>query len=686
MTRHLFGAGRVAGFALTTLFLAGRTMAAQSGYTVDVTVANLTAETLHDVPVTFGQVFKRGHVAGSPAVRLDGKAAAVQVDVKRRYDDGSVRFAVISTRLARLPAGGKVALAKADGKPVPPQGAVISPADLLKTDFDAVVALKFPDATVRSASARKLLELAGDKAPAWLCGPIASEWLLRGPPVDERGKPDEDLNVQFQIRAYADGGPVRVSVVVENCWDHWAGNIRYDATVSIGGRQVFSQSAVDHRRLSRWRKVFWFSSAGRDPGVHVAHDLAYLSATGAVPHYDRTLPPPEPSRATQQQLRMEGPRWQITGHGSLTAYMPTTGGRPEIAPYPTWTVRYLLGMDPRQKALMLANGDRAGCWPIHVRSRQTGRIMTIDQRPQFWLDARGKDRPQWKPDRHPPHATQARLTPDLAHQGSFAYVPYLVTGDFYYLEEAYFWGNYCLLATWPHPRRDAEGILSGQIRGNAWSLRNMADAAWIAPDEDPEAKYFKQKIGNNIADRIQRMYGPPEYNKLGFWGVRTTSNARIPNPANPRWMIVAPWEHDYLMWSLHHLVELGYAQAARPRDFLLRWRVGALTNAADFDPRMAAPYRFVVGQQGEGQDVVFYEDWKTLQRENLKLYSPALPSSANDYAYSARAAVVCGVDGGFPKADEALRWLGAQFPDFPGVMARNPAWAIVAGGAAAGRK
>ena len=63
------------------------------------------------------------------------------------------------------------------------------------------------------------------------------------------------------------------------------------------------------------------------------------------------------------------------------------------------------------------------------------------------------------------------------------------------------------------------------------------------------------------------MYGPPEYNKLGFWGARTVEDARIGNAANPCWMITAPWEHDYLIWSLHHLTELGYADAARPRDF-----------------------------------------------------------------------------------------------------------------------
>ncbi|MCH5373146.1 MAG: hypothetical protein JJ992_04170, partial [Planctomycetes bacterium] len=228
-------------------------------------------------------------------------------------------------------------------------------------------------------------------------GDVATEWLLAGPPVNQAGEPDEDLEVRFQVRAYAGSHGVRVSVAVENCSDHWAGNIRYDADIRLGDKSVFSASAVDHRPLSRWRKVFWWG--GDEPAVHVVHDLAILSDSGALPNYDRTLQPAAWNPETARHLNMQGADWGILGRGSLVAYMGTTGGRMEIAPYPTWTVQYLLTMDPKAKAVVLAHGDLAGSWPIHVRSRQTGRILKIDDRPQFWLDSRGKDRPEWKPDR-----------------------------------------------------------------------------------------------------------------------------------------------------------------------------------------------------------------------------------------------------------------------------------------------
>jgi len=683
LTRRRVAEGLLAALCVASAWQSGRAAAAERDI-VEVHVRSLATQRQTDVPVSFGHVFRRGDVAPGNQVHvfLDGRF--VQLDRKRTYDDGSLRYAVLSLIVPELGAGESRTLKLVAAPPRPsPEPRPVMREELLATDFDTVVTLTFPDGTVRTASARKILEAGGDGARTWLRGDAATEWLLDGPPVDDQGRPDEDLNVQFQVRAYRGCRRVRVSVVVENCWDHWAGNVRYDVRVTSGGREVFSRRAVDHRRLSRWRKVFWWG--GEEPAVQVIHELGYLSSTGAVPNYDRSLELPEPDGELARQLAREGPRYEIMGRGSLTAYMPTTGGRPEIGSYPAWTVRYLLGMDPREKALVLVGGDLAGSWPIHVRAKASGRIMTIDARPEFWLDQRGKDRPEWKPDRHAPAADQVRLHPDMAHQPSLAYVPYLVTGDYYYLEEAYFWANYCLLSTWPHPRRDAEGILSGQIRGNAWSLRNIADAATIAPNGDSEKDYFDEKLRNNIADRVRRMLGPPEYNKLGFKGPRTTENARIQNPANPRWIVTPPWEHDYLIWSLHHLVELGYAEAARPRDFLLRWRVGTLTHAPDYDPMLATPYRMVVGEQDAEGRITFYDDWRKLGQENARLSKPDLPNYGNSYAYSARAACACGIDGGFPDAEKALRWLEENLPGHREVMARNPVWAIVPGGAGRGR-
>jgi len=650
-----------------------------------VTLRSPPGQPAKSVVVTFGQVFKKGDI--KQGVLVSAPKASVQADVKRKYDDGSVRFAVVSAIIPELT--GETTVALGDGiedqlaKPLPVQAA-----DLLRTGFDATVTLKFPDGAERSASARKLLDPAGAGARTWLAGPVATEWLLDGMLGDKDGKADPDLRAQFQVRAYTGCKAVRVSVVVENCLDTWAGNIGYDVAISLGkeGKVVYEKKDVNHRRLSRWRRDFWWPDA--PPQVAVIHDLAYLSASGALPNYDRSVVIPEKTLAATVGQWAMSTETDIMGSGSLTKYMPTTGGRPEIGPYPNWTVQYLLSMDPRAKAIVLGNGDLAGSWPIHVRNARTGRILSLDERPKFWINGYRegeKERPLWQPDRKaPPPQRMADgkedpyyLSPDVAHMGSFAYVPYLVTGDFYCLEEAYFWGNYALLAQWPVPRQDGKGIMSDQIRGNAWGLRNIADAAFIAPDGDPEAKYFEERIHNNLAEMAAKMYGPPEYNKMGFWGIRTVTDARIQGAANPQWMITAPWEHDYLIWSLHHLTELGYADAGLARDFELRWQVGVFTHPDEYDPLLGAPYRMVVGEMGPDKKVIFYEDWKKLGEENARLTKvPTQEKPRLAYDYSAYLALVCGVDAGLPRAADALKALLGITGGFHGML-EDPAWRVV---------
>ncbi len=606
------------------------------------------------VPVTFGQIFRPGDIPGGRTIvaRAGDRDVPIQIDVKRRHPDGSVRFAVISAVLAGLEAGGirlELAAGPDDAKPPRPTDPSKAAAELLAAGFDAAVVLAFPEGKAVRAGARKMLEAA---PRAWLRGPLATELLLEGPPVDAQGDADPDLNVQFQVRIYEGLNAARVSVVVENCWDTWAGHIGYDVEVKLGagGETAWGQKDVDHRPLSRWRKVFWWGPA--PPRIHIAHDPDYLFATRALPRYDTTLEVPETILA-RLDASWARAKTGILENGLLCAYMPTTGLRDEIGPYPAWAVLCLLSGDARATKAVLGSGDLAGSWPIHVRSARTRRPLTLDDRPLLWMrgyrDGDRYERPRWKPDRKAPAADALKLSPDCAHQGSYAYIPYLLTGDFYYLEEAYFWAHYCLLSQWTTPRQDGKGLVVGdQVRGQAWALRNIADAAFIGPDGDPQVEGLDGKIRNTLAWYARTFYGPPESNAMGFCFPRDVRDARIQNPANPDWMVTAPWEHDFLIWSLHHLAELGYEEAARPRDFELRWRVGTLTRA-DYDPALATPYRMVVGEKGSDKKVRFYEDWKKLSEENARLSKPGFP-----YAYSAWIALVAGVDAGFPGAGKAL--------------------------------
>ncbi len=54
--------------------------------------------------------------------------------------------------------------------------------------------------------------------------------------------------------------------------------------------------------------------------------------------------------------------------GILMKYMPTTGGRPDIAPLPQWQALYLLTMDPRMYQVTLQTADLGASYSSHYRN------------------------------------------------------------------------------------------------------------------------------------------------------------------------------------------------------------------------------------------------------------------------------------------------------------------------------
>lgn len=619
--------------------------------------------------VTFGQVFRRGDVRETITLSEGRRPVGCQMDVVRRHPDGSIRFAVITVDSTKLSPGLEHAMVISAAS-APASTKPISLEALLKSGFSAHLIFTFPDGTKRTADAAKMLR--DGPRTSWLTGPFACEWVVNAPPLAANGAADPDLMVQFSVRAVKGGRAARIAAVVENCADTWGGNIRYDVRLEVGGKTVYERTTVDHRRSSRWRYIAWNNSNEGDSVVFP--ELKYLELAGVIPAYDATLKVPNVSVEASLRDFDAAPK-DILQQGALVAGMGTTGGRAEIAPYPEWAVKYLLTGNAGLWKMLITQGDLAGSWPIHVRVRKTGRLLSVESRPDFWLDDRGKDRPQWKPDRTAPAADRTKLEPDCAHQPSLAYLPALLTGDYYYVEETAFWAAYSIMAQWPEVRKGAKGIIDDQVRGDAWALRNIADAEWICPAAWPETAYLSRIIDNNLKEYARVMVGPPVHSPNGSWKEWDVQEARIPNPANPRWLVTSPWERDYLIWSLHHLTELGHAKAAAPRDYLLKMRVGMFTHPDVFDPILGAPYRMIVGERNAEGSTRFY-DWKELGAENRRIPGVGIENYANSYAYSARVALICGIDGGFPGAKEALKELESRLPSMRDILANAPFWAI----------
>lgn len=511
--------------------------------------------------ITFGAIFSAGAVAPDQVVtaRIRSTALPTQTDIVTTHADGSLRFAVITVDLGDNRGRKSRPL---DLYPVPAAETLPLP-DAYPTGFSASV-------TVTSLGRRYTLDLR-DLAPVgerWLSGAMVTETRFGGSLRDSEGSEHPHLYGYFDVRHYPENGAVRVDVIVENNWTFTENphNIDYDLLVQVGNQQ-YEERALTHYRQARWRKQFWH---GARPTAVAMPNYDEWVAIGVVPQYDPRLRiPPRQNAALAAQWRNgtaknRMPANATLGPGLTHPWMPDTGDRADIGPFPRWTVQYLLTGDIDVREALLGTADRAGSFPIHYRDRKTGLPLSIVDYPQTSLAV-----PDFGSHPLPPCNSECDVPykPDAAHMPSLVFVPLLLTGDYYYLEELLFWGTYFNLYRSPRHRHGEKGLIhTHQVRGQAWGLRLLTQSAWIVPDNHPQAPYWQQLLDNNLDYYLQRYIGlngeaPTAPNALGI------VTEGLSWPAN-RYYIT--WMDDFLTWATGYAAGLGYDKARPLHEFKSR--------------------------------------------------------------------------------------------------------------------
>jgi len=539
----------------------------------DVRLQN-TGSAQTNVPFTFGQVFAAGALSstdGLAAKLADGTVLPLQMDVKTTNADGSVRHAIISGVLPVLAAGQTQTLNLVKSATAPKSTVTLQGLLSAGLTGKTTVTLNGVKYTASLAEA-----VAATTTPTtWLSGAIANEWIVSAPLKDANGVAHPQLNARFDVRWYSGlNKQARVEFVVENnkTWVPGA-KLNYNVDLELAGSPVFSKTGMDHYHHSRWHQYFWWSAA-QQPAVNVQLNSAYLIATKAVPNYDPTFAPRESELSSLAQTINSSNTGPMTV-GPVTSYMPTTGGRNDIGSLPTWSVMWLFSMDKRARDVMMAAADGAATWSIHYRDEKTGRPLRTDNdtnkdiTTHFNLRTRGPlPVPRYVNDDL--GNSWSPYTDDTAHQPSLAYLPYLVTGDYYYLEELQFWAASNPLNTDPSGSGHGQGLLRWlQLRGQAWSLRTLGQTAYITPDADVMKPYFTNQLNANL-DFYYQTYVVGNPNKLGAYD---GSGEGAFNDADN----FAPWQDDFLTWALGYVSELGFTKA----DPVLKWKaqysVGRMT-------------------------------------------------------------------------------------------------------------
>jgi len=625
-----------------------------------------------------------------------------------------------------------------------------------------------------SADARTML--ANGDYTLWTSGPVAQTIILGDNSPTRKydigfGDGFHPFRPHFEATFWPATHQVYVRAIGENDLSTELEDLSYSLTLTGANAKVYSNAGLTQGALATWTQEFWLGGTPRAQ-VNIDNNLAYLESTRFVPNYDPAL------TVDPTALADDYAAWwtnasptAIGGDTGWTPGMPTTGARADIGPNPTWIALWLHTGDWRMRQVSLASADRAAWWQVNTRETDTTeRLNTSDPVPVAPAVGTGYGHPVSITDRvqlgdsgqniggfiynnsgdpNPPNTLKVvgplntsnpnGWTFDVAHMPQPFFVPYILTGDPFYLGEMENWaayvaateqGQYASATNQGRGPTGAEGGLYYSLRGDGWGLLQRAEAAFAEPDGTPEKTYLTNLTNSDIARwdgalgiTGDAFAGTAEY----VWAQQTgdPESRNTPNHAAPplgNWEDGGPnpnfdgggmwltsldnigytnqWMQWYVQYAIGRIHELGFA------DGPLALHSGAyLTNEINISgyPELIAAYIMPTNFVGPGQIATWPDliadltpayltgtNWAASCGSDCTSQGP-LPSYfarglySQGYQAYAQAALAPLVDQGAVGAAQAWSWVKANVHDplmaltMPGGPAyeSDPSWDIV---------
>jgi len=500
-------------------------------------------------------------------------------------------------------------------------------------------------------------------------GPVASEFKLVAPfRNSSTGAPHDFLTARLDTRIFEGGQSTRTNVIIENNWTYKANpkNITYEMVFKANGTTLHQQPIFTHFHHARWQKVLW---TGIEPKIQLRHKMRYFLDSRAVWNYDLSLKVPESTLAAEAanlaQARLQQAAYGPMGNAFLNPSFGATGGRPEIGPLPKWTAMYLISQDERARASMMAVADAAAAVPIHYRDDNTDRPINTITSPNLST---------YYEIANPPASTDPTIwEPDTAHQGSYSYVPYLLTGDNFYLDEAMFWATWNVFSL-PASYRSLEKSLinNQQVRGSAWALRSIGEAYRMLPDSHSMKGYFRTLLDNNVSWFKQYYVVDRKGSPMG--AIQHVGTANTP-----------PWQNDFVGVVMALLAENSEPNAKEAHDWFSQFNVGRFTNESNGFCAALAPGYYWVNADAQGN---FFTNWSQILAANypasvgtacssIQVLADSYPHMASGYAAYARGMLGAAAGAQASGASAAYTKWKTMTPLMDAELAKEPNWAIV---------
>lgn len=576
------------------------------GDVVGVSFQNAGASALGAGVATFGQAFVRGDVpagTGQLSARLPGgDLLAVQMDVKTRHPDGSVKFAVLSVERPELAPGQGLGVVLSAAPAAAPAAAPVNVATALagrSFQVDILGAPGSPSASV-DVLARLQQGLADGTASVWQSGPLATQARVE---VDLPGS----QRLLFDVTVFADGEfKVNAQFNNDEAMGATGGRVNYTAVAKLDGAEVFRKT-VSQAQYQNWRETFSSDEAngGQLTGnpsqgwLNIRHDLGYLSKSGAVARYDTQLGIREEVLQGWQNQMATTPGWgEPLAPNGIRQTMGDVGSREDIGITTAGNSAWLMSGDIRAAKYALDQSEVSGAAPWNTWDVGNRTWLNTDHYPKLWTDGRGGTG-------RPGDPTSTGLTQPLpsdtgwgvtrSHQPDLSFVPYLLTGERVHLDALQAQASFSIMYQWPVPRGDGADLLvanGAQLRSSAWSLRQVEHAAWSAPDGSAEKAYFAQVAADNWKVLVSRI---PEWKaaqgEAYGWVPGQDSNLGA----------ITQFGQDYFASTAIMAASRGNADALTfLTDFMANYLIGRFGNAdKGWNPRDGVAYAIAVGP-GDG--------------------------------------------------------------------------------------
>lgn len=546
-----------------------------------------------NLPFAFGHAFKQGDVPAGQFVNSD--LTDWQAVPTTYWPDGSLRHAIIAGR-ATCSANVLKSIALSVSA-TNRSGTALTEADL---------AAAMPTVTLAaSGDSFTLNSLVGTAARhRTVCsGPVMSNWIYRRAIAGST-----TLVAWFDVRLYK-GGAVEIFPWAENCplLLSTTNDIR-TWTLTIAGVQRFSQS-IDIKHHTRIPLInnsasafkHWSYWTGTDPQIEPKHDTAYMMASRIVPNYGWRSPTSAAYGSGTTQTYT--PNWIGDGGTGLNS----TGWQQRIGVHPNNMALFLSsGADARAYRSMMANGLAGGSWSIHARDEGYGNEpLVFSNRPTLWQQGR------------PGTGGQNGTGDDASHQPQYAMIPWLVSGRWWFLDEALMWVASNYLWQSPTNRNNADGVIlsftNNETRGAAWALLHLAQTLAITPTAHPCYASLLASMNANVLSYHGRyvagtLDGGTFLNNLGVLGHHSSSGDSpygTPGGVNAWW--AAPWIESYMAIVFGEIYNLNLpisasAQLVAVRDHGYKFPVGLFGDGSvgNFNWRRASAYKLPIGTDSIG--------------------------------------------------------------------------------------